>query len=166
MAAIQHICEINQLKPADWNSHDPFDRLVEELKTQGPLLVWGFFGSVTFKEDPVLLPSLSLGDIMPYGWKVSQERNKDWDKSANSHAVLLCGAQRLSNGSEFVYYKDPAEASVPLHLRKPGEVHRDLLVMRYHNFIKHLVDLNGDYPAEKQVSCAYYSEHLLKEEIK
>lgn len=98
-----------KLQYAHWSPQDEIEDLVSQLKTTGPLAVYGRFGPSFYKEKPSLLNE-SAGKRHLYSW--SQDAVPD--STGSSHVVLVIGAEQGVNDLESsVYFIDPNDKSDP-----------------------------------------------------
>lgn len=136
-AANKQIASLYGLKFSSWRPSEPISKLIEELKAKGPLLANGYFGNDFYKGDgPDLKESVAINGVVPWGWSPAQAL--PLIEARTGHAVVICGAQIMEDGREFVYFKDPNFTSVPLHLRQP-RFYFELFVISYQKFKTHIL---------------------------
>lgn len=85
--------------------------LIKELKTVGPLAIYGRFGGVYYQNPPLLSAEDMKGRDV-FFWNADATRVE----SACLHVVLLVGASQREEGN-FVYFIDPNDSSDPEDIR-------------------------------------------------
>ncbi len=101
------------LQTSSWHPHQPIEKLIDELKRCGPLVVAGCFGTSHYLYPPRKLGKQVEGREV-YGWM-----KNDLKKPAaiSGHMVLLVGAEKEKTRG-YVYYIDVNDDSDPQHPEK------------------------------------------------
>lgn len=102
-----------KLKKSSWRPVQGIDKLLDELKEKGPLVIMGDFGLSAYIDPPFKMSQkISARDI--YAWHPGAERN---DSTGAGHSVVLVGAKK-THDKALVYFIDPIDPSDPLDRNK------------------------------------------------
>ncbi len=116
---------------APWTPENSIGDLQKTLKTYGPLIVGGCFGSGYYSVDPKERENIAGRPI--FGWLATQRHPFD---DPIGHTVILVGTKTQSSHGEFVYFVDPACG--------PGKIH----IISYKNLTTHVCHLHCNYTYE------------------
>lgn len=103
-------------KPKTGTPQEAANRLLIELKTNGPLMVLGNVGVPSYVNKPQKLNSQLKGkdicgkDIFEniYGWEQGAKLSS---ASGAGHTVLIIGAEVITSEKQYVYFIDPVDSS-------------------------------------------------------
>lgn len=135
-----------------WSPSQPFEALVQELQTHGPLVVAGCFGRLQYSVSERKLNRKVMGREL-FGWNKADPRNPN---PSVGHTILLVGAETIGTRN-YVYYIDPEDTSDPAHPEQ-----QRVFCMSYERAVEGICDrygiIRGNAP--KEIGFALYYPQL------
>ncbi len=133
-----------KLKKSSWKPLQGIEKLCDELKEKGPLMVLGDFGTSAYTDQPFKMSQqINSRDI--YAWHPGAERNQ----ALAGHSVLLIGAKKIKDNA-FVYFIDPSDSSDPLDQSK-----QKIYLISFKNFTSNIYDITGRQNPDSRSEYAY-----------
>lgn len=137
--------DLYNLKKSSWKPIQGIDKLIQELKEKGPLMILGDFGPSSYIDEPFKMnKKISGRDI--YAWRPESNRNE----SVAGHSVLLVGAKKIQNKA-FAYFIDSCDPSDPNDKSK-----QKIYMISFRNLTSNICSLTGHKELNSEIGYAYY----------
>jgi hypothetical protein len=150
-ACIRDLCaDLYNLNRSSWTPKLGIDKLIEELKNHGPMMVGGHFGTFTYSEPPYEMTT-KAGDRSLYAWKPGNVRLESEDAA---HSIVLVGAKKVKDKS-YVYFVDPNDPSDPKDRTK-----QKIYIISFANLASNICEVTGLRTPEAD-QYAYYGNFKL-----
>lgn len=94
-------------KPSPWHPEQPFETLIEQLKSHGPHVLTGKFGQMYYEEKPFRLEQTIEGRPV-FGWKPTFKRKE----LSDHHMIVIVGA-KTDKEKKTIYFLDTLDSSDP-----------------------------------------------------
>lgn len=150
---IQKKCyQMHCLNESNWHpNRNNFRDLLDQLRTNGPMLTAGRFGKVFYKNPNTPNTYAHKVDdkvITCLGYKADDYIENTHHKTSITmvHSVVLVGGNMI-NDKPFVYFLDPLDESLP-------DQNRKVYVMSYENFTKRMFTIHA-LPQDEDNGQAY-----------
>lgn len=140
-------CELSS-----WQPDQPFSHFLKELKSHGPLMVSGRFGTSYYEEKPTRRKIIEGRDV--YGWAAGSKRKQQY---RTLHAIVIVGAEKIGE-RQYVYFLDPANPSKPEDVKS-----QKVYVMTYERFCTSIATLSGLIPPDIDANAKSWLDFLEKE---
>lgn len=122
------------LKTILFKEMNTMNGLIQALKTKGPLMVHGFYGSPFYAgEEPVIFKD-KVGDHALYGWKKGTPTTPDM---GIVHAIVVVGAD-VKEDKKLVYWINPEDCNDP---KKPDS--QRVFVSSFESFMNRMHCVEG-----------------------
>ncbi len=116
---------------SSWCFREGPEALMHELRTFGPMLARGYYGSDFYKPNSAFVMRNRIGGQAIHAWR---SQDYDWQKAA-THSVVVVGMTQEA-GQYRVIFLDPKDASNPDEQRK-------YYLISYERFISNMRNLHG-----------------------
>lgn len=137
--------DLYKLKKSTWNPLQGIDKLIEELKKKGPLMILGTFGCSSYIDAPFKMKEKISGrDI--YAWRAHSKRTERVD----AHSVLLVGAKKIQDKA-FAFFIDSLEPSDPADKNM-----QKIYMISFSNLLSNIYSLTGRKETHSEIGYAYY----------
>jgi len=127
-------------KVSDWTPSQSIDSLQKHLKSEGALIVAGFYGKSFYSKDPFVAQSIAERPI--YGWKptdrISLEKMLEHYGIVAGHTIVVIGAAQGGAKGGFVYFVDPKDGSDP-----QNPLQQRVYMISYENFTSNIGNSEG-----------------------